>query len=123
MTGIDSGTPLHHPAQPALGQLLRGVLSGEHDIDQNAHGVDISTHIRLGQAILLRRGEPGSTQNLGVPLRLRLMDPCGVKVNENRVMSAQNDVLRFNIPVDCTQAVKNPETAADLSCDLFGFRR
>ena len=109
------GAPVHNPAHLTPGQMLGGVLAGEHHVDENAQGVDVGADVRLGQAVLLRGGVAGGAQNLGVVTVLRLMQPGGVKVDEHRLRAPEHNVLRLHIPVDGADGVEDPQGLADLA--------
>ena len=121
--GVDLGAALHDMAHFPLGQLLGGVFSGEHQVDQDAHGVDVAADVRLGQAVLLGGGKADGAQDLGVVLVLRLVKPGGVKVQKHRLGPAQDDMLGLDVPMDRTDGVEHPQGPAHLGDDLFGLRR
>ena len=78
------GAAVHNPAHPSLGQIAGRMLAGEHDVDEDAQGIDVRTDIRLGQAVLLRSGEAGGTQNLCVGGVFRLVEPILSQNREKR---------------------------------------
>lgn len=41
------GAAVHNPAHPSLGQIAGRMLAGEHDVDEDAQGIDVRTDIRL----------------------------------------------------------------------------
>lgn len=115
---------VHNPAHPSLGQIAGRMLAGEHDVDEDAQGIDVRTDIRLGQAVLLRSGEAGGTQNLCVGGVFQLVEPGGVEVNEDGIVTSENDIFRLDIPVHGTDGVQHPQCPANLPDDFFRlFRR
>ena len=89
------GTPLHHPAQLALRLLSGGVLPGEHHVDEDTQGVNISPQIGLGKTILFRGGKAGGAKHLGVGGVPLLVEAGGVKVDEDGVLSPYDDISGF----------------------------
>ena len=98
--GIHPGAFLNNAAQPSAGQLLGGVPAREQDVQQHPQGVDVRPLVGLGDAVLLRSGIAGGAQDLGVPADLILEDPGGVEVDEDRLVSPEDDVFCLDVPVD-----------------------
>ena len=113
------GAAVHNPAHPSLGQIAGRMLAGEHDVDEDAQGIDVRTDIRLGQAVLLRSGEAGGTQNLCVGGVFQLVKPGGVEVDEDGIVTPENDIFRLDIPVHGTDGVQHPQRPANLPDDFF----
>lgn len=93
------------------------MLACEHLVDDDAYGIDVGPLVRLGKAILLRRGVPGGTQQPGVRACAGLGHPGGVKVDQHRIATPQQDVLRLDIPVDDPRMVELGEGLAQLHGD------
>ena len=99
------------------------MFPGEHHIDEDAHGVDVRADIRLRQPILLRGSKAGSPQNLGVALVFRLVEPGGIKIDEDRLRSPQDDILRLHIPMNSADGVEHPQCPTHLYGNLAGLFR
>lgn len=69
-------------------------------------------------------GEAGGTQNLCVSGVFRLVEPGGVEVDEDGIVTPENDIFRLDIPVHGTDGVQHPQRPANLPDDFFRlFRR
>ena len=99
------------------------MFSGQHDIDQDPQSIDIGGRVRLGQAVLFRRGESGGAENLGIGFMTGLVKPGGVKIDQDRIGTAKHNVFRFYIPVYRAHGMEYPERAAELFYDRFCFLR
>ena len=119
MAGVDPGAALHDAAHPPERQSAEGVLAGEHHVDEHAQRIDVRPGIGLGDAVLLRRGKAHRVQDLGVIFQRRLVEPGGVKVDENGVPAPQNDVLRLDVPMDGAYGVQDPQCLTDLCDDVL----
>ena len=115
------GTPLHHPAQLTLRLLPGGVLPGEHHVDEDTQGVNIGPQVGLGKTVLLRRGKARGPQDLGVGIMGLLVEPGGVKVDEDGVLPPEDHIFRLDVPVDSGQRMEDPQPPADLLYDPPGL--
>ena len=85
------------------------MITGEHDIQNDAERVNIRTAVRLGQAVLFRCGITGGTEHNRVRRTGRFLSAGSVKINQDGLVSAQNNILGLHITVDRSEAVKNPQ--------------
>lgn len=67
--------------------------------------------------------KPGGAQNLCVGGIFRLVEPGGIKVNEDGIVPAEDDVFRLDIPVHGADGVQHPQRPADLPDDFFRLLR
>ena len=51
------------------------------------------------------------------------MQAGGIKVDEHRLISPEDDILRLHIPVDCADGVEDPQGMAHLNDHFFGLLR
>ena len=93
------------------------MIAGKHDIQNDAERVNIRTAVRLGQAVLFRRGITGGTEHNRVRRTGCFPDPGSVKIDQDGFASAQNDILRLHITVDCSEAVENDALTKRMSMD------
>ena len=84
------------------------MLAGAEDVHQHPKRIDVRPPVTLADAVLLRGGKAGGAQDLGVGFVFQLDDPGGVKVDEHRLVSPEDHILRLHIPVDGSQAVEDP---------------
>ena len=85
------------------------MITGEHDIQNNAERVNIRTVVCLSQAVLLRCSIPCGSEHNSVGRTGRFLSAGSVKINQDGLVSAQNDILGLHITVDRSEAVKNPQ--------------
>lgn len=64
-------------------------------------------------------GEAGGTQNLCVGGVFQLVEPGGVEVDEDGIVTPENDIFRLDIPVHGTDGVQHPQRPANLPDDFF----
>ena len=94
------------------------MLTREHHVHQHPKGIDIGAVVGLPHAILFWGGESGGPEHHGVDTLIALKHPGCVEVDQNSLLSAQNDVFRFNIPVYGTLFVQHPKRIAEVPDDL-----
>ena len=95
------------------------MFSGQHDIDQDPQSIDIGGRVRLGQAVLFRRGESGGAENLGIGFMTGLVKTGGVKIDQDRIGTAKHNVFRFYIR--CTAPMEWNTQSARQSCFTIVF--
>ena len=92
-------TTLHNPAHPALRKLPGRMLTRQHDIEQHTDRINIGTSVRLRHPILFRRCKSGRSKDLRILLHFIFLDSCSIEIDQDRLVSPQDHVVRLNIPM------------------------
>ena len=99
-----------------------GVLPDEHFVEGHTGGVKVGAGIRLGKAVLLRRGIAGGAHDPRVAAVRRVGYPGDIKVDQHQLIAPQDQVFRFDIPVDDSGLVQNGERVAELADNICRLR-
>ena len=99
------------------------MLPGEHDVDDDAQGVDIRADVRLRNAVLLRGGKAGGSQHLCIGIAFGFINSGSVKLDQYGVGASENNIFRFDVAMNGAQGMNRPQRAADLHGDFSRFLR